>query len=66
MYGIQRYQLGTILLQKTVHRICENAQIPGYRTDHSLRVTSATRLFQKGVDEQLIMCRTGHRSIDIV
>ena len=49
---------------KTVHRICKNAQIPGYKTNHSLRVTSATRLFQKGVDEQLIMCRTGHRSID--
>lgn len=27
-------------------------------------MTAATRLFQKGIDEQLIMERTGHRSID--
>ena len=34
------------------------------QTIDSLRVTAATRLFQQGVDEQLIMIRTGHRSID--
>ena len=33
-------------------------------SNHSLRVTAATRLFQSGTDEQLIMDRTGHRSID--
>ena len=32
--------------------------------NHLLRVTAATRLFQQSVDEQLIMSRTGHRSID--
>ena len=32
--------------------------------NHSLCVTSATRMFQGGVDEQLIMSRTGHRSIE--
>ena len=31
--------------------------------DKSLRVTSATRLFQSGIDEQLIMSHTGHRSV---
>ena len=56
--------VGHNTLAKTVHRICESAQILGYKMNHSLHVTSATRLFQKGVDEQLIMCRTGHRSID--
>ena len=35
-----------------------------FKTNHSLQVTSATRLFQGWVDEQLIMGRTGHRSID--
>uniref|UniRef100_A0A1X7UEF4 Tyr recombinase domain-containing protein n=1 Tax=Amphimedon queenslandica TaxID=400682 RepID=A0A1X7UEF4_AMPQE len=35
------------------------------QTNHSFRgVTAATRLFQAGVDEQLIMKRTGHRSTD--
>ena len=30
------------------------AGIPGHFTNHSLRVTSATRLFEAHVDEQLI------------
>ena len=30
----------------------------------SLRATGATHLFENGTDEQLIMSRTGHRSID--
>ena len=37
-----------------------------YRTNHSLRLTSVTRLYQSGVDEQLVMERTGHRSLDRV
>jgi hypothetical protein len=36
----------------------------GYYTNHSLRVSTATRLFDKCVDEQLIMARTGHSSTD--
>ena len=36
----------------------------GYKTNHSLRATAATRLFHAGVDEQLIMEWTGHRSLD--
>ena len=45
-------------------RMCKNAGIKGYKTNHSLRVTTVTRLFQAGIDEQLIMERTGHRSTD--
>ena len=48
----------------TMRRLCSEAGIPGYVTNHSLRVTTATRLFQNGVNEQLIMARTGHRSTD--
>ena len=40
------------------------AGIQGHQTNHSLRVTTATRLFHAGVDEQLIMKCTGHRSLD--
>ena len=36
---------------------------PGFYTNHSLRTTAATWLFDAGVDEQLIMTRTGHRSV---
>ena len=45
-------------------RLCESAGITGYKTNHSLRVTAATRLFRRGVDEQVIMNVTGHRSVD--
>ena len=55
--------VGHNTLNKTVKQLCKDAGIPGFKTNHSLRVTSATRLFQSGVDEQLIMSRTGHRSI---
>lgn len=34
----------------------------GKYTNHSLRATSVTRLFDAGVDEQLIMAHTGHSS----
>ena len=35
-----------------------------YKTNHSLRATGATSLYQKGVPEKLIQERTGHRSIE--
>ena len=34
------------------------------KTNHALRATAATRLYQAGVDEQLIMEKTGHRSLE--
>ena len=36
----------------------------GYYTNHSLRVSAATKLFAAGVDEQLIMSRTEHSSVN--
>ena len=44
--------------------MCNAAGISGFKTNHSLRATAATRLYQSGVDEQLVMERMGHRSID--
>ncbi|KAL5006842.1 hypothetical protein ScPMuIL_015648 [Solemya velum] len=37
----------------------------GYFTNHSLRASCASRLFENGVDEQLVMERTGHRSLAV-
>lgn len=54
--------IGHNVLGKTVGRLCQKAGIRGYKTNHSLRATCATRLFDEGVDEQLIMNRTGHRT----
>ena len=56
--------LGHCKLDGTVARMCKNAGIEGFKTNHSLRVTTATRLFHAGIDEQLIMERTGHHSTD--
>lgn len=56
--------VGYRTLMSTVARLCQSASIDDYNTNHSLRVTAATRLIQQGVDEQLIMTRTGHRTIE--
>ena len=56
--------VGHNTLSQTVSRLCRQAGISGFKTNHSLRVTTATRLFQSGADEQLIMSHTGHRSVD--
>ena len=47
-----------------VMNLCAQVGVEGYKTNHSLRRTAATRLFQAGCDEQLIMDATGHRSTD--
>ena len=54
--------IGHNTLMNMVRRLCQEAGIEGFFTNHSLRTTAATRLFEAGVDEQLIMLRTGHRS----
>ena len=54
-----RNHLGTI-----VSKMCKFAGIDGFKTNHSLRVTSTITLYQSGVDEQLVMEQTGHRSIE--
>ena len=56
--------IGHNTLTKMMSSICISAGVQGFKTNHSLRATSATRLYQKCVDEQLIMERTGHRSIE--
>ena len=56
--------LGHHTLRNTVARLCKEAGITGYKTNHSLRATAATRLYQSGIDEQLVMERTGHRSLE--
>ena len=50
--------LGRNKLQSMMSSMCATAGIGGYKTNHSLRVTSASRLYQTGVDEQLIMEHT--------
>ena len=56
--------LGHNPLGNTVARMCKAAGIKGFKTNHSLRATATSRLYRSGVDEQLVMERTGHRSIE--
>ena len=62
MYAAQ--PIGHDKLNGTVARICKAAGVPGFKTNHSLRATAATRLYHAGIDEQIIMETTGHRSLD--
>ena len=50
--------------QKKFHLMCEQAGIKGNKTNHSLRATGATELYESGVPEKLIQERTGHRSLE--
>lgn len=54
--------IGIHTLEKMVCEIMKEANINGRYTNHSLRVTTVTRLFQEGLDTTLIMKQTGHRS----
>ena len=47
--------VGHNTLTNTVRRLCNEAGIEFFFTNHSLRTTAATRLYDAGVDEQLIM-----------
>lgn len=58
----QKAPVGHNTLAGTVPRLFTAAGIAGHYSNHSLRVTTATRLFDAGLDEQLIMSRTGHSS----
>ena len=49
-----------------VKDMCEKASINGYFTNHSLRATGATALYQARVPETLIKRQTRHWSVDAV
>ena len=46
-----------------VKDICADAAIGGKKSNHSLRATGATELYQAGVPEKVIQERTGHLSL---
>ena len=58
--------MGHNALAMTVKTLCQSAGVHGYFTNHSLHRTCATRLYNKGADEQEIMSITGHRSSNAV
>ena len=58
-----RAPLGHNTLSEMVPQLCTKTGITGRKTNHLLRATCATRVYQEGVDEQLLMEKTGHRSV---
>ncbi len=54
--------VGVNMLKKVVKNLCKRGGIEGKFTNHSLRVTCATRMFHAGVDEQVIKSFTRHKS----
>ena len=56
--------LGHNLLGKIVSGIMTEAGYDRHYTNHSLRVSLATRLFDAEVNKELIMSRTGHSNTD--
>ena len=56
--------IGRNELSKMVQKFCTEAGISGNKTNHSLRATGASQLFQAHVPEKIIQERTGHRSLE--
>ena len=46
-----------------VKKLWKEAGIPGYKTNHSLQETTATRAVDMGLPDKLVMERTGHRTV---
>ena len=57
-----REVMGANNVRKVVKELLMSAEIDGYFTNHSLRRTGGSRLFQAGVDRKLVKEFTGHRS----
>ena len=56
--------VGRNTLGKIVKAVCLEGNIPGRKTNHSLRATGASTMFESGVPEKIIQQRTGHRSLE--
>ena len=54
--------VGAHKLNKYLECMCQEAGIQGKKTNHSLRATGASAMFNAGVPEKLIRSVTGHRS----
>ena len=58
-----RQRVGVNVLKKFVDNITSAAGASGY-TNHCLRATAMSRMFNQGVPEKIIAEKSGHRSID--
>ncbi len=54
--------VGINVLSKTVGNLMSRISREGRFTNHSLRVSAATRMFNDGIEEQVVKEKTGHHS----
>ena len=54
--------LGLHKIMKTVKEMLKKNELDGFFTNHSLRCSGTSRLFQAGVDRKLVKEYSGHRS----
>ena len=59
-YCDQPYRVNKV--KSTIKDICQKAGLQGKFTNHSLRATCATRMYDRNIPEQIIKETTGHRS----
>ena len=57
-------QIGKNYLSSMFKDMCAEASVSGHKTNHSVRATGASELFEAGVPEKIIKERTGHRSLE--
>ena len=56
-------KIGVNFLQKMVRGMCSDGGVTGRKTNHRLRATAATQMYEAGVPEKMIQERIGHRSV---
>ncbi len=52
-------------MSKVITKLCDAAGFEGQRSNHSLRSTATTYLFENNVSEHQIASLTGHRSVAV-
>ena len=57
-----RSPIGHNVLQSRFKEMCRQAGLVGNFTNHSIRATAITRMYDSGLAEKKIMKRSGHRS----
>ena len=65
MCGYPCQSHGHHTLSEVIKKLCNSGGFGGKRTNHSCRASSATRLYEKGVNEELICEKTGHRLVAV-
>ena len=56
---------GVNRFRDTIKELCKTAKLPGFYSNHSLRSTACTKMYQSDISEQVIQEISGHRSVAV-